>query len=133
VEFLRHYLAIQKLRFADRLHLTLDVPAELLSARVPNLILQPMVENAIKHGIARRARGGAIRITASRSNGMLTLTVYNDGPSLQPDGDQTNAGIGISNTRARLHTLYGDACAFTIRNHDPGGVEASVSVPFKEA
>jgi two-component system LytT family sensor kinase len=132
VEFLRHYLAIQKLRFADRLHLTLDVPAELLSARVPNLILQPMVENAIKHGIARRARGGAIRITASRSNGMLTLTVYNDGPSLQPDGDQTNAGIGISNTRARLHTLYGDACAFTIRNHDPGGVEASVSVPFKE-
>jgi two-component system LytT family sensor kinase len=133
VEFLRHYLAIQKLRFADRLHLTLDVPAELLSARVPNLILQPMVENAIKHGIAKRARGGAIRITASRSNGMLTLNVYNDGPSLHPDGEQTNAGIGIANTRARLHGLYGDAYGFTIRNHDPGGVEASVSVPFKEA
>jgi two-component system LytT family sensor kinase len=133
VEFVQHYLAIQKLRFADRLHLTLDVPAELLPARVPNLILQPMVENAIKHGIAKRARGGAIRITASRSNGALTLTVYNDGPSLQPDGEQTNAGIGISNTRARLHSLYGDACAFTIRNQGPGGVEASVSVPFKEA
>jgi two-component system LytT family sensor kinase len=132
VEFLEHYLAIQKLRFGDRLQLTLDVPVELRPARVPNLILQPMVENAIKHGISKRARGGAIRITALRSNGVLTLKVYNDGPGLQPDGEQTKLGIGMSNTRARLHSLYGDACEFTIRNQDPGGVEVSVSVPFRE-
>ena len=131
VAFLRKYLDVQKFRFAERLQLSLDVPQELHDARVPNLILQPMVENAVKHGIAKRALGGVIRITARRSDGMLTMKVYNDGPSLPPESDDPHLGVGLSNTRARLQRLYGDAFEFTIRNQEPDGVEASVSVPFR--
>jgi hypothetical protein len=130
MEFLQKYLDIQKVRFADRLQLSVDVPRELFSAQVPTLILQPMVENAVKHGIAKRAQGGAIRITASRSNGMLTLRVYNDGPRLPENWERSQAGIGISNLRTRLQGLYGDRFQWSIRNETPDGVEASVSVPF---
>ena len=86
LEFTQKYLDIQKVRFAERLQFSVDVPQELLPAQVPSLILQPMVENAVKHGIAQRVQGGAIRITATRSNGTLTMRVYNDGPSLPVDG-----------------------------------------------
>jgi two-component system LytT family sensor kinase len=130
VEFLQKYLDIQKVRFAERLQLSVDVPSELFSAQVPTLILQPMVENAVKHGIAKRAQGGAIRVTAFRSNGMLTLRVYNDGPHLPEDWEKTHTGIGVSNVRTRLQSLYGDAFELSMRNQDSGGVEASVSVPF---
>ena len=92
LEFSQRYLDIQKARFAERLQFTVDVPAELLCAQVPSLILQPMVENAVKHGIAKRVQGGAIRIAASRSNGTLTLRVYNDGPSLPPDWENKSDG-----------------------------------------
>jgi two-component system LytT family sensor kinase len=132
LEFTRKYLDIQKVRFVERLQCTVTVPTELLPAQVPMLILQPMVENAIKHGIAKRAQGGAIRILASRSNGMLTLSVYNDGPGLQRNGPIPNSGIGISNMRTRLQSLYGDAFEFNMKNQGPSGVEVSVSVPFKE-
>ncbi len=130
MEFLQKYLDIQKVRFADRLQLTVDVPRELLPAQVPSLILQPMVENAVKHGIAKRAQGGAIRISAFRSNGRLTLRVYNDGPNLPHDWDSTQSGIGMANTRTRLQSLYGDDFELRMRNQAPGGVEVSVSVPF---
>ena len=130
LEFTQKYLDIQKVRFAERLEFSVDVPAELLSAQVPSLILQPMVENAVKHGIAKRVQGGAIRIAAARSNGTLTLSVYNDGPSL-PAGWETSApGIGISNVRTRLQSLYGEGFDLNLRNRKPGGVEASVSVPY---
>ena len=129
--FARKYLDIQKVRFAERLQCTVNVPSELLLAQVPTLILQPMVENAIKHGIAKRAQGGAVRILASRSNDTLTLSVYNDGPSL-PAGDEPHTGIGISNIRTRLQSLYGDDFKLNMQNRAPGGVEVSVSVPFKE-
>jgi two-component system LytT family sensor kinase len=130
MEFLQNYLDIQKLRFADRLQLTVDVPRELLPVQVPSLILQPMVENAIKHGIAKRAQGGAIKISASRSNGRLTLNVYNDGPNLPRDWDRAQLGIGMTNTRTRLRSLYGDEFALSMRNQAPGGVEVSISLPF---
>jgi LytS/YehU family sensor histidine kinase len=107
-----------------------DVPRELYRAQVPSLILQPMVENAVKHGIAKRARGGAIRIAASRCNGILTLSVCNDGPSLPADSEMTRHGIGMSNVRTRLQSLYGDAFELSMRNQDAGGVEVSVSLPF---
>jgi two-component system, LytTR family, sensor kinase len=132
MEFVQKYLDIQKVRFAERLQLSIDVPQELFAAQVPSLILQPMVENAIKHGIAKRAQGGLIRIAATRDNGLLTLSVYNDGPRLPADWDEIRSGIGISNIRTRLHGLYGDACNLTLRNLEPGGVEASVSVPFRK-
>jgi two-component system LytT family sensor kinase len=130
MEFLERYLDIQKVRFAERLQLSVDVPRELFRAQVPSLILQPMVENAVKHGIAKRVQGGAIRITAFRSNGRLTLRVYNDGPALPADLEKNGSGIGIANVRTRLQSLYGDGFEFSMRNQDPGGVEVSVSVPF---
>ena len=130
LEFTQKYLDIQKARFAERLQFSVDVPQELLPAQIPSLILQPMVENAVKHGIARRVQGGAIRITASRSNGTLTVRVYNDGPSLPAGWEASQSGIGILNVRTRLQNLYGDQFELSMRNKQPGGVEATVSVPF---
>jgi len=129
MDFVQKYLDIQKIRFADRLKLDVQVPGELLSAQVPTLILQPMAENAVKHGIAKRANGGTIRISAWRSADMLNLTVYNDGPKHR--GGPTS-GIGISNVRSRLEKLYGNKFQLTMRDQEPDGVEVSVSVPFKE-
>jgi two-component system, LytTR family, sensor kinase len=131
--FAQKYLDIQKVRFAERLQLSVDVPRELYPAQVPSLILQPMVENAVKHGIAKRAQGGAIRIAASRSDGVLTLSVCNDGPSLPVDWETARPGIGMSNVRTRLQSLYGDAFELSMRNQDAGGVEVSVSLPFAVA
>lgn len=130
MEFVQKYMDIQKVRFADRLELSMDVPEELFSAQVPSLILQPMVENAVKHGISKRVQGGAIRISAFRSNGRLTLSVYNDGPKLPAGWDKAGSGIGISNVRTRLRGLYGDGFDINMRNQDPDGVEVSFSVPF---
>jgi uncharacterized membrane-anchored protein YhcB (DUF1043 family) len=131
MEFAQKYLDIQKVRFVDRLQLAIDVPSDLLVAQVPTLILQLMIENAIKHGIAKRAQGGLVRISAMRTNGTLTLSVYNDGPGL-PAADVAPSGIGLSNMRTRLQGLYGDAFALDMHNLQPGGVEVSVSVPFIE-
>jgi two-component system, LytTR family, sensor kinase len=132
LDFALKYLDIQKVRFAERLQVSVSVPKELFPAPVPSLILQPMVENAVKHGIAKRVHGGAIRIAALRSNGKLTLSVYNDGPSLPVGWEDSRSGIGISNVRTRLQGLYGEAFEFNVRNHEPGGVEVSLSVPCKE-
>jgi two-component system LytT family sensor kinase len=130
IDFLQKYLDIQKIRFADRLQLSMDVPKELFLAQVPSLILQPIVENAIKHGIGKRAQGGAIRIAACRRNGMLTLSVYNDGPGLPPDWESGRSGIGISNLRTRLESLYRNAFELSMTNQEPDGVEVSISLPF---
>lgn len=129
LDFTQKYLEIQQARFAERLQFSLDVPAELLPAQVPSLILQPMVENAVKHGIAQRMQGGTISITASRNNGTLTLRVYNDGPSLPAEWEKNEAGIGIANVRTRLQSLYGSTFELSLRNRRLG-VEATVSVPF---
>jgi two-component system LytT family sensor kinase len=129
MEFVQKYLDIQKVRFAERLQLSVLVPEELFPAQVPRLILQPMVENAFKHGISKRAQGGVIRIAASRCSDMLTLSVYNDGPKLSAATD----GIGMSNLRTRLKTLYGEAFELSLHNQEPGGVEVSVSMPFRAA
>ena len=130
MEFLQTYLDIQKMRFADRLELNVDVPREFQAARVPSLILQPMVENAIQHGIEKRAAGGAIRIAAARDNGLLRLTVYNEGPRIPDDWEQLRSGVGITNVRTRLQSLYGSECALHISNRD-NGVEVLLSVPYK--
>jgi two-component sensor histidine kinase len=133
VEYLQRYLDIQKLRFADRLQVSVEIPAELLQAQVPNLLLQPLVENAIKHGIAKRVAGGAIRVTGARRNGNVFLSVYNDGPSLPADWQATHTGIGIGNLRARLTILHGSEFELQLRNVDSGGVEVSVTLPLRTA
>jgi two-component system, LytTR family, sensor kinase len=132
MEFLQKYLEIQRTRFAERLVVTMDVPRQLLSARVPSLILQPMVENAIQHGIGKRVEGGQIRIAASRVDGVLSMSVYNSGPPLPADWEEARSGVGISNTRTRLQNLYGEACVLELRNCESGGVEASLSLPYRE-
>lgn len=129
MEFLNEYLDIQKVRFAERLQVTMDVPEDLYPARVPSLLLQPIVENAVKHGIGKRAQGGEIRISAHRVNGALHIDVFNDGPALQADWEKNSRGIGIPNLRTRLQGLYGDAFQFKMRNQ-PDGVEALIAVPY---
>jgi LytS/YehU family sensor histidine kinase len=106
-----------------------EVPDELLSAEVPSLLLQPIVENAVKHGISKRAKGGAIRISASRNNGMLTLRVYNDGPAFPVNGE-ARYGVGMANVRTRLQSLYGNGFRLSVQNHQPDGVEVAVSLPY---
>ena len=131
VELLEKYLDIQKARFAERLQVDLQIPGDLSSAMVPGFILQPVVENAIQHGIAKRVRGGALRITATRVNGFVTLNVYNDGPTLPAEWQEISSGVGLSNLRSRLRGLYGDAHRFSIKNMNTTGVEVSISVPFR--
>ncbi len=126
--FLGKYLDIQGVRFADRLRCHLDIPDELKAARVPDLILQPLVENAIKHGIARQVKGGEVRINAVRDGEILILRVYNDGPALRED---YQSGVGLNNAKRRLAALYGDASALTLQNQAPGGVLASISLPYQ--
>ena len=129
LKFTVQYLDIQKIRFAERLQVRVAVPEELLDASVPSLILQPIVENAVKHGIAKRVQGGMISITASRSAEVLTLSVCNDGPGLAVE-DAGGSGIGSTNVRSRLRGLYGDAFRMTMCNAEMGGVEVLVSIPY---
>ncbi|HXR91811.1 MAG TPA: histidine kinase [Steroidobacteraceae bacterium] len=130
VEHLRQYLEIQKARFAERLQVTLTIPPELLNAQVPSLILQPLVENAIKHGIAKRAQGGEIQVAATQANGVLNLRVGNDGPCLPAEMEKKRTGIGIANLRNRLQLMYGNRFELSLRNQATGGVEVSISLPL---
>lgn len=133
LDFVQHYLATQKVRFAERLQLSVDVPQELQGAAIPNLILQPLVENAIKHGIAKRKEGGAVRIAASARDNQLHISVSNDGPSLAPGWDAASTGIGVANVRARLAALYGDAASFVMDARSLGGVEVAITLPLRTA
>ena len=133
VEYLQRYLDIQKVRFGERLRVSMDIPAELLHAQVPNLLLQPLVENAIKHGIAKRAAGGALRIAGASHNGSLCLRVYNDGADSPKDWQATRTGVGIGNLRTRLQILHGGQTDLQLTRDAAGGVEAVVTLPLKEA
>jgi len=135
LDFLELYLDIQKMRFPDRLQVEMRVASDALDALVPNLILQPLVENAIRHGVSLRATTGVVSITAARDDGVLQLTVHDDGPGVRPGNASRSAGdgIGLSNTRARLAQLYGAAHRFTAGNRAGGGFEATLAIPFKRA
>jgi two-component system, LytTR family, sensor kinase len=133
VEFLEKYVLIQEVRFSGRFKLDLQIPDELRKAQIPSLILQPLVENAIKHGVAQRVLGGEVRVGASRSSGRLYLSVYNDGPLLEQNGSAVKDGIGLSNLRTRLKLLYGNDCGLRLKNHGITGVQVSVTLPYREA
>jgi sensor histidine kinase YesM len=137
VDYLRRYLDIQKVRFGERLRIRLDIPPDLLRAKVPNLLLQPLAENAIKHGIARRVLGGTVSVAAVRHDGDLVITFQNDGPPRDgdPDGDPqaTHAGVGIANLSTRLQILHGNRSALQLRHVDAGGTEVLVRLPYVEA
>ena len=130
LEFLNRYLAIEKIRFRDRLTIDVDVDAECMAAQVPRLILQPLVENSIKHGIAMRSAAGHIGIRGRRYGHRLEIQISDDGPGLS--GQAIREGIGLANTHARLEQIYGSDHRFELRNADVGGVEAHLEIPFEE-
>lgn len=128
-DFLHKYLAIQGMRFAERLRYRIDIPPALMRARVPDFILQPLVENAIKHGIAKRSKGGDLHVHAASDNLQLTISVFNEGPLLP---EQVRDNVGLANTRQRLQALYGNAQAFTLANQGATGVLATITLPLVE-
>ena len=129
--FLQRYLEIERIRFQDQLKVEFDLAPNCLRALVPSLLLQPLVENAMKHGISKDPAAGLLRISAVRDGSRLLLTVYNDGPALPKDEAALNRGIGVQNTRARLHMLYGDDARFWLRDQPPHGVRAEIILPYK--
>lgn len=130
IEFVRRYLEIEQIRFGDRLRVEVDVDPRALDARVPHLLLQPLVENAIQHGVSIRSSGGSLEIRARRLNGRVYLSVRDDGPGLQGVESNTGNGLGLRTTRERLRQLYGDDHAFTVRDADGNGVLAELDIPF---
>jgi two-component system LytT family sensor kinase len=133
VEYLQRYVDIQQVRFGERLRVSVEIPADLMDVQVPSLLLQPLVENAIKHGIATRVVGGNVRVTGTRADGSLCLTVYNDGPSFPADWQTKGAGVGLANLRTRLRILHGEASELQMRRAGTDGVEVVVSLPLKKA
>jgi two-component system LytT family sensor kinase len=133
LDALERYLEIEQVRFQDRLTVQLAVAPETLDASVPNLVLQPIVENAIRHGIAPRSSAGRIEIRADRRDGMIELQVIDDGPGLSPGDEEFKEGIGLANTRARLRQLYGDEHRIEIKDADGGGLVVKLSIPFRQA
>lgn len=129
---LSRYLEIEKLRFEDRLRIELDVAPALLGARVPALSLQPLAENAVRHGIAGRPEGGTLRVAAARDDGRLRLTVEDDGPGW-PSGEAPaeGGGIGLGNLRARLAELYGPAQRLVLAGRPGGGAVVEITIPFR--
>lgn len=129
IAFIEKYLEIERIRFRDRLTARVDADAAVIEAEVPSLILQPLVENAIRHGIEPRPGPGRVEIGARREGARLLLTVRDNGAG-QPPGGFTREGIGVANTRARLRELYGDHHEFEMRNHPEGGLEVRLLIPL---
>jgi two-component system LytT family sensor kinase len=128
LRFLERYLEIERVRCADRLQVRVEVEPELLDASVPNLILQPLVENAIKHGVARRSQATLVRIGAERRNGTVVLSVRDDGPGLEPEPRE---GVGLRNTRARLARMYGEHQRMELAGGEDGGAVATIELPYR--
>jgi two-component system LytT family sensor kinase len=130
--FIKLYLSIQEMRFSDRLQIKLDIDPSTNKAMVPNLILQPLTENALRHGFGRSADSGFVGISSAVVDGHLLLTVYDNGAGLPDDWQlKGSAGIGLANTAARLQQLYDDNHQFDIRNRDGGGVEVAIVMPLR--
>jgi hypothetical protein len=133
LEFLNCYLDIERVRFNDRLTTSIEVDPRALNCRVPNLILQPVVENAIKHGVAPRSAPGRVEVRAARRGRALRLQVRDDGAGLSnASGIITKGGVGLSNTRARLEQLYGSSFRFELADDPRGGALVTIEIPFRD-
>jgi sensor histidine kinase YesM len=131
LDFLTKYLQIEQTRFADRLVVRFDVEPETLDTLVPNLILQPLVENAIKHGVAKKTGPGHIDISARREGDKLRMEVRDDGVGLSENAlTALQKGIGVSTTRARLQHLFGADCRFEF-HRQPSGLSVVVVIPWQ--
>jgi two-component system LytT family sensor kinase len=131
LHLVRQYLAVEQARFSDRMRVTIDVDRSLLSAAVPSFALQHLVENAVRHGIARRLNSGLIVVSGHREANTLELTVTDDGAGIA-EGQAMRDGHGIENTRERLNTLYGDRASIDVGPRSSGGTIARLRVPFHE-
>ena len=133
LDFLRRYFEIESIRFQDRLKVEYAIDPKCLRAEVPSLLLQPLAENAMKHGISKDPAARLLRISAERDGTRLVLTVYNDGPALPKDDAAMHQGIGVQNTITRLQMLYGDEARLRLRDNNPRGVRAEIILPFRTA
>ena len=130
LEFVDSYLEIEKLRFQDRLTVQLEIRPETLDAMVPNLLLQPLVENAVRYGVAMQPGRGWVRIASHRDESRLVVKIEDSGPGIAADHKE---GVGLSNTRSRLAHLYGDAQKLELANQPERGLRVSVVMPFRTA
>jgi two-component system, LytTR family, sensor kinase len=133
LEFVNCYIEIEKVRFEEKLKVSIDVAPDTLDASVPHLLLQPLVDNAIKHGISRMTCGGEIRISATHSNGDLRLEVRDNGPGLREPTHSALGGVGLRITRERLETIYGQDQSMELTTLPEGGMLARVSIPLQTA
>jgi two-component system LytT family sensor kinase len=131
LHLVRQYIAVEQSRFSDRLRPTFAIAPNVLSAAVPAFALQHLVENAIRHGIARRTESGALSVAARRIGDALELTVSDDGPGI-PLGAATPSGHGLANTRERLDTLYGDRASLNVVPATPRGTVATLLLPYRD-
>jgi two-component system, LytTR family, sensor kinase len=133
-ELVGHYVGIMQVRFGDRLGFELNLEPGTAAALVPHFILQPLVENAIQHGIARRAGAGRVTVRAARVGESLVLSVSDDGPGLRQGGQEfPSGGIGLNNTRQRLEQLYGNDQRLTLGPVEGGGLRVELAIPWREA
>ncbi len=131
LDFLEKYLEIEQLRFQDRLNVKMMIDPDTVQATVPCLILQPLVENALRHGISKSAKASLIEIKAIKENGNLILQVHDDGPGFPAQLKPSNGNnIGLANTQARLKSLYQNSYRFDLENAEDGGALATISIPF---
>jgi len=134
LEALKPYLEIMDMRFGDRLRVIVDFPDETREALVPNLILQPLLENAIRHGIVPKPEGGTVSIRGRRAGGRLVIEIADDGPGFQSEtANLERNGLGLSNTRERLALLYGKNHEFRLGRGDKGGALIVIDIPFRTA
>jgi two-component system LytT family sensor kinase len=133
LEYLQLYLSIEQVRFPDRLHAEISADTAIQDAAVPQMGLQPIVENAIRHGIGQSSSAGRIQITAARASDRLVIKVEDDGPGLADETLSHSGGIGLANTRARLQQLYGDAASLSVENGERGGAVVTMVLPYRLA
>ena len=131
LQFLNCYLEIEKVRFAERLNVTLDIAPEALDASVPHLLLQPLVDNAVKHGISKLSAGGEIRIIATVQDGELQLEIRDNGPGFGKEGTLPASGLGLRITRERLESLYGQDQSVELLSLPGGGTVTRICIPFR--
>jgi LytS/YehU family sensor histidine kinase len=130
LEFVGKYLEIEQTRFHDRLKVHMDVPPDLLAVYVPSLALQPLVENAIKHGISVDSAAGRLEIAAKRHNGRVWLCVRDDGPG---PPSRLRFGVGLTNVQSRLKQLYGDESSLELTGNNGRGCEAIITIPLRSS
>jgi two-component system LytT family sensor kinase len=128
LKFVGRYLAIEKIRFGDRLCVEYDVPAECQRAQIPSFLIQPLVENAVRHGVSKRAAAGIIRISARCDGDKLRVSVSDDGPGLVTE---PAPGVGLGNTSSRLEQLFGASAQVRLRDAEAGGAVCEVELPFR--